>query len=104
MEKRPGKKAAAEESAYHGRRAARAGSEQRRRAILEAALRQIGFGGETLELTSRGGEGFAAWLAWLEREVSAQRERTARGATARWPPRRACRCRPPPITSRTSTT
>jgi len=48
-----------------------------------AALRQIGFGGETLELTSRGGEGFAAWLAWLEREVSAQRERTARGATAR---------------------
>jgi len=48
-----------------------------------AALRQIGFGGETIELTSRGGEGFAAWLAWLEREVAAQRERAARGATAR---------------------
>jgi hydrogenase nickel incorporation protein HypB len=48
-----------------------------------AALRQIGFGGETIELTNRGGEGFAAWLVWLEREVAAQRERTARGATAR---------------------
>lgn len=41
MENRPGKKAVAEDSAYHGRRAARAGSEQRRRAILEAALRII---------------------------------------------------------------
>jgi len=48
-----------------------------------AALRQIGFGGATIELTNRGGEGFAAWLAWLEREVAAQRERTTRGATAR---------------------
>jgi len=48
-----------------------------------AALRQIGFGGETIELTNRGGEGFAAWLAWLEREVAAQRERMARGSTAR---------------------
>ena len=48
-----------------------------------AALRQIGFGGETIELSNRGGEGFAAWLAWLEREVAAQRERTARGESAR---------------------
>jgi hydrogenase nickel incorporation protein HypB len=48
-----------------------------------AALRQIGFGGETIELTNRGGAGFAAWLAWLEREVAAQRERTARGTTSR---------------------
>ena len=48
-----------------------------------ASLRQIGFGGETIELTSRGGDGFAAWLAWLEREVEAQRERSRRGETAR---------------------
>jgi len=48
-----------------------------------AALRQIGFQGETIELTKRGGEGFAAWLAWLEREVAAQRERAARGDTVR---------------------
>lgn len=48
MEKRPasktpGKKAAtdADGMPYHGRRAARSGSEQRRRAILEAALRII---------------------------------------------------------------
>jgi len=47
------------------------------------ALRQIGYAGETIELTSRGGEGFAAWLAWLEREVAAQRARTASGTTAR---------------------
>jgi len=48
-----------------------------------AALRQIGFGGETIELTNRGGAGFDAWLAWLEREVAAQRTRKARGETAR---------------------
>lgn len=48
-----------------------------------AALRQIGFGGETIELSNRGGEGFAAWLAWLEREVAAQRARATRGETAR---------------------
>ena len=47
------------------------------------ALRQIGYAGETIELTSRGGEGFAAWIAWLEREVAAQRARTAGGTTAR---------------------
>jgi hydrogenase nickel incorporation protein HypB len=48
-----------------------------------AALRQIGFQGETIELSNRGGEGFAAWLAWLEREVAAQRDRAARGETAK---------------------
>jgi len=48
-----------------------------------AALRQIGFQGETIELSNRGGEGFAAWLAWLEREVAAQRDRTSRGETAK---------------------
>jgi hydrogenase nickel incorporation protein HypB len=48
-----------------------------------AALRQIGFQGETIELSNRGGEGFTAWLAWLEREVAAQRERAARGETAK---------------------
>ncbi|HSW33697.1 MAG TPA: hydrogenase nickel incorporation protein HypB [Steroidobacteraceae bacterium] len=48
-----------------------------------AALRQIGFGGETIELTSRGGEGFAAWLAWLEREVAEQRRRAVQGESIR---------------------
>jgi hydrogenase nickel incorporation protein HypB len=48
-----------------------------------AALRQIGFDGTTIELTSRGGEGFVSWLEWLEREVAVQRERAARGETAR---------------------
>ena len=48
-----------------------------------AALRQIGFQGETIELSNRGGEGFTAWLAWLEREVAVQRERAARGETAK---------------------
>jgi hydrogenase nickel incorporation protein HypB len=47
------------------------------------ALRQIGFEGETIELTSRGGAGFQAWLAWLDREVAAQRERAGRGESAR---------------------
>jgi hydrogenase nickel incorporation protein HypB len=48
-----------------------------------AALQQIGFAGTTIELTRRGGEGFGAWLGWLEREVVGQRERFARGDTAR---------------------
>jgi len=52
-------------------------------ARARAALQQVGYGGETIELTSRGGEGFAAWLAWLDREVAAQRARTAQGRTAR---------------------
>jgi hydrogenase nickel incorporation protein HypB len=48
-----------------------------------AALRQVGFGGETIEVTNRGGPGFEAWLAWLDREIAAQRERTRRGETLR---------------------
>jgi hydrogenase nickel incorporation protein HypB len=48
-----------------------------------ASLRQIGFAGEAIELTSRGGPGFDAWLAWLDREVAAQRERARLGETAR---------------------
>jgi hydrogenase nickel incorporation protein HypB len=48
-----------------------------------AALRQIGFGGETIELNNRGGPGFAGWLAWLEREVAAQRNRAQRGESVR---------------------
>jgi len=48
-----------------------------------ASLRQIGFAGEAIELTSRGGPGFDAWLEWLDREVAAQRERARRGETAR---------------------
>ena len=48
-----------------------------------AALRQIGFQGETIELSNRGGAGFAAWLAWLDGEVAAQRDRCAKGETLR---------------------
>jgi hydrogenase nickel incorporation protein HypB len=48
-----------------------------------AALRQIGFRGETIELSNRGGEGFAAWLAWLGGEVAAQRGRSLKGETLR---------------------
>ena len=47
-----------------------------------ASLRQIGYTGESIELTSRGGPGFEAWIAWLDREVAAQRERARRGETA----------------------
>ena len=47
------------------------------------SLRQIGYAGETIELSSRGGSGFEAWLAWLDREVVAQRDRAQRGETLR---------------------
>ena len=47
------------------------------------SLRQIGYAGETIELSSRGGPGFEAWLAWLDREVEAQRDRARRGETLR---------------------
>lgn len=47
------------------------------------SLRQIGYSGETIELTSRGGAGFEAWLAWLGRELAGQRERVRQGATLR---------------------
>jgi hydrogenase nickel incorporation protein HypB len=45
------------------------------------ALEQIGFEGPVLELSSRGGEGFDAWLDWLKAEVVSQRARAASGAT-----------------------
>ena len=47
------------------------------------SLRQIGYAGETIELSSRGGPGFEVWLAWLDREVAAQRDRAQRGETLR---------------------
>jgi hydrogenase nickel incorporation protein HypB len=47
------------------------------------ALRRIGFQGTTIELSSRGGDGFAAWLAWLEGEVAAQRARVGQGESVR---------------------
>jgi hydrogenase nickel incorporation protein HypB len=47
------------------------------------SLRQIGYAGESIELSSRGGPGFEAWLAWLDREVAAQRDRAGRGETLR---------------------
>jgi hydrogenase nickel incorporation protein HypB len=48
-----------------------------------AALRQVGFAGETIELSNRGGDGFAAWLGWLEREVAGQRSRALAGESVR---------------------
>ncbi len=45
------------------------------------ALRQIGFDGEVLELSSRDGAGFDAWLEWLRTEYAAQRARAARRQT-----------------------
>jgi hydrogenase nickel incorporation protein HypB len=46
-----------------------------------ASLRQIGFGGATLELSCRGGSGFEGWLAWLEQESAQRRGPTERRAT-----------------------
>jgi hydrogenase nickel incorporation protein HypB len=36
------------------------------------SLRQVGFQGEIIELTRRGGPGFTAWLDWLRAEVAAR--------------------------------
>jgi hydrogenase nickel incorporation protein HypB len=44
-----------------------------------ASLRQVGYQGPVIELSKRGGEGFAAWLAWLRSEVAAQQPRTGTG-------------------------
>jgi len=41
------------------------------------SLRQVGYGGPVIELTRRGGEGFAAWLDWLRAEVTRQRGQVA---------------------------
>ena len=51
-----------------------------------ASLRQVGYAGETIELTCRGGAGFEAWLAWLEREVSARRARVGTSGRDARPP------------------
>jgi hydrogenase nickel incorporation protein HypB len=37
------------------------------------SLRQVGFKGEIIELTRRGGPGFEAWLTWLRNELAARR-------------------------------
>ena len=36
------------------------------------SLRQVGFRGEIIELTRRGGPGFEAWLSWLRSEIAAR--------------------------------
>jgi hydrogenase nickel incorporation protein HypB len=41
------------------------------------SLRQVGFKGEIIELTRRGGAGFEAWLAWLRTELAARRAAAA---------------------------
>jgi hydrogenase nickel incorporation protein HypB len=38
-----------------------------------AALRQVGFAGQVMEISKRGGNGFEAWLAWLRDEVASRR-------------------------------
>jgi hydrogenase nickel incorporation protein HypB len=44
-----------------------------------ASLRQVGYTGQVIELTKRGGEGFMAWLAWLRAECAALRQHAATG-------------------------
>jgi hydrogenase nickel incorporation protein HypB len=44
-----------------------------------ASLRQVGYTGQVIELTKRGGEGFTAWLAWLRAESAALRQHAATG-------------------------
>jgi hydrogenase nickel incorporation protein HypB len=41
------------------------------------SLRQVGFSGQILELSKRGGAGFEAWLQWLRGEVAARRAAAA---------------------------
>ena len=41
------------------------------------SLRQVGFRGDIIELTRRGGPGFDAWLGWLRSEVAARRAAAA---------------------------
>jgi hydrogenase nickel incorporation protein HypB len=38
-----------------------------------SSLRRVGFAGDVIELTRRGGDGFAAWLGWLRAEVATRR-------------------------------
>jgi hydrogenase nickel incorporation protein HypB len=44
-----------------------------------ASLRQVGYTGQVIELTKRGGEGFDAWLDWLRAQAAAQHSRAATG-------------------------
>jgi hydrogenase nickel incorporation protein HypB len=41
------------------------------------SLRQVGFQGQIIELTRRGGPGFDAWLDWLRGEIAARRAAAA---------------------------
>jgi hydrogenase nickel incorporation protein HypB len=41
------------------------------------SLRQVGFRGDIIELTRRGGPGFEAWLGWLRSEIAARRAAAA---------------------------
>jgi hydrogenase nickel incorporation protein HypB len=41
------------------------------------ALRQVGFRGDIIELTRRGGPGLEAWLGWLRGEITARRTAAA---------------------------
>jgi hydrogenase accessory protein HypB len=42
-----------------------------------ASLRQVGFAGQIVELSKRGGEGFDAWLDWLRAELATRRAAAA---------------------------
>jgi hydrogenase nickel incorporation protein HypB len=42
-----------------------------------ASLRQVGFSGQVVELSKRGGAGLQAWLDWLRTEVAARRAAAA---------------------------
>jgi hydrogenase nickel incorporation protein HypB len=42
-----------------------------------SSLRRVGFAGEVIELTGRGGDGFGSWLGWLRAEVAARRPAVA---------------------------
>jgi hydrogenase nickel incorporation protein HypB len=42
-----------------------------------ASLREVGFAGQVIELSKRGGAGLESWLAWLRDEVSARRAAAA---------------------------
>ncbi len=52
-------------------------------ARVQASLRQIGVRAPLLSLSARKGAGLEAWLRWLHEELTAQRQRVARGETAR---------------------
>ena len=41
------------------------------------SLRQVGFRGDIIELTRRGGPGFEDWLGWLRGQVAARRAAAA---------------------------